>query len=143
MKKVNNKNLGVFLVIFLGFCIVYGNGVSVKAQGGDEARGNVHIGNIEDRLGEVTGFSFAGGKLGTVIHDAVPYIFMLAGAGVLFYLIFGGYQLMISAGNEQAMAEAKGKITNALIGFVIIFVSYWIVQIMSTIFGLGGFGGIF
>lgn len=89
------------------------------------------------------GFNFAGAKLGDIIQKAIPWIFGLAGIGLLLYLIYGGFHLMTSGGEPKAMQEAKGKITNALIGFIIIFVAYWIVQIVGRVFGLTGITDIF
>ena len=89
------------------------------------------------------GFRFAGLKLGTVIEKSLPWIFGLAGIALLLYLIYGGFHLMTSGGEPKAMQEAKGKITNALVGFIIIFVAYWIVQIVGRVFGLSGITEIF
>ncbi len=104
---------------------------------------DVNIGELEQKYSDATGFRFNSVNLGRVISDTLPYIFMLAGVGVLFYLIYGGYHLMVSQGDEKAMAEARGKITNAVIGFVVIFLSYWIMQILGVILGLDRFGGLF
>lgn len=84
------------------------------------------------------GFEFTGEKanIGAIINDLVPYIFALAGLLLLFILILGGFELMTSAGDPKKMEAAKGKITNAVIGFIIIFVAYWLVQILEVIFGL-------
>ena len=80
-----------------------------------------------------------GGKfsdIGDIINDLVPYVFALAGLLLFFILILGGFELMTSAGDPKKMEAAKGKITNAVIGFVIIFVAFWLVQILEVIFGL-------
>lgn len=86
--------------------------------------------NITDPLGGK--FS----NIGDIINALVPYIFGLAGLALLFILILGGFELMTSAGDPKKMESAKGKLTNGVIGFVIIFVAYWLVQIMEVIFGL-------
>ncbi len=81
-------------------------------------------------------FKFADAKLGTIISALLPYLFALAGLMLLLYLIWGGFSLMTSAGDPKAVEQAKGKVTNALIGFLIIFVSFWLAQILQVIFGL-------
>ena len=43
---------------------------------------------------------------------------------------------MTSRGDPKAVNEAKGKITNALVGFLIVFVAYWLVQLFASVFGL-------
>lgn len=74
--------------------------------------------------------------IGDVISKLLPYIFVLAGLILFGFLIFGGFELLTSAGNPEKVKLAQGKITSAVIGFVIIFVAYWLVQILEVIFGL-------
>lgn len=90
-------------------------------------------------------FNYGSSSLGNIVSDLLPYLFSIAGILVLIYLIFGGIQLMTSAGDPKAVESAKGKITNALIGFVIVFAAYWIVQIVGGVLGLRstGFGSVF
>lgn len=89
-----------------------------------------------NRSMKASGFKFAGETIGDVISDLLPYLFVFAGLILLLYLIWGGFALMTSGGDPKAMDQAKGKITNAVIGFLIIFVSFWLIQILQTIFGL-------
>ena len=57
---------------------------------------------------------------------------------LLFLLVFGGISMIIGAGQSNPESTAKGKkaITSALIGFLIIFTAYWIIQIVGRIAGL-------
>ena len=71
-----------------------------------------------------------------ILSDVLKYIYVFAGLLLLFYLIYGGFHMMIAARDEKGLVEAKGKITNALVGFLLLFVSYWIVQIMEYILGI-------
>ncbi len=100
------------------------------------------LSRIED-LAFGPNFNFKDATLGTIVQKAIPWIFGSAGIGLLLYLIYGGFHLMTSGGEPKAMQEAKGKITNALVGFIIIFVAYWIVQIVGRVFGLTGITDIF
>ena len=74
-------------------------------------------------------------SIGPIVNDIIPYVFVIAGLMLLFYLIAGGFRMMLGANDEKAIADGRAKITNALIGFLILFVSYWIVQIMQFILG--------
>jgi hypothetical protein len=80
---------------------------------------------------------------GKIINALLPYIFVFAGLGLLIYLLYSGFHFMISVGDPKAMQEAKGKITNALVGFIIVFMAYWLVLIIGRILGIQTFGGIF
>lgn len=81
-------------------------------------------------------FKFADKKIGDIITSLLPYVFVFSGLLVLLYLIMGGFQLMTSAGDPKKTEQAKGKITGAILGFLIIFVSFWIAQIFEYIFGV-------
>ncbi len=72
-----------------------------------------------------------------------PYIFFAAGVLLLLYLIYGGFHFMISAGDPKGTQEAKGKITNALVGFLIVFVAYWVVRVIGLTLGLSSFSSTF
>jgi hypothetical protein len=79
------------------------------------------------------------------INVILPYVFGAASMALLVYLILGGFQLMTSRGDPKAAQGAQGKITNAVIGFVIIIFAYFIVQIFGRVFGIENtlFGQIF
>ena len=78
----------------------------------------------------------AASKVGIIISEILPYLFVIAGLLLLFYLIYGGFHMMIAANDEKGLVEAKGKIINALIGFVLLFISYWLVKLMGFILGI-------
>jgi hypothetical protein len=46
--------------------------------------------------------------------------------------------MIMGAGQDNPEAAAKGKqaATSAVIGFIIIFAAYWIIQIIETVTGL-------
>ena len=116
----------------------------VKADSGASGdEGSINFGQVQ-----ATGFpglkdafkipsgATAASKVGGIISTILPYLFVIAGLLLLFYLIYGGFHMMIAANDEKGLAEAKGKITNALVGFLLLFVSYWLVQILGHIFGI-------
>ena len=74
--------------------------------------------------------------LGDIISKLFPYVFVAAGLLLFGYLVMGGFELLTSGGNPEKVKSAQGKITSAIIGFLIIFVAYWLVQILEIIFGL-------
>lgn len=67
--------------------------------------------------------------------------FLLPLIGTLFIIMFivGGLQYISSFGNETKMAAGKKTLTSAIIGLVIIILSYGIVQIFASFIG-GGIG---
>ena len=83
-----------------------------------------------------TGLKFAGGNLGDIISELLPFLFAGAGLLLLLYLLYGGISLMLSGGDPKAIQSAKDKITGAVIGFIIVFASFWIVELISRLLGI-------
>lgn len=81
--------------------------------------------------------------LGYFISKILPNVYILAGVILFFLLIGGGLMFIVSSGQENPEGAAKGKkaITAALLGFLIIFASYWIMEIIRVITGLDILGG--
>jgi hypothetical protein len=80
--------------------------------------------------------------LGYFISSILPNVYVLAGI-ILFLLLFGGGLMVIVGGGQQnpeKTAQGSKAITAAVAGFLIIFASYWIIQIIERITGLKIFG---
>ena len=75
-------------------------------------------------------------NIGSIVTELLKYIFVLAGLTLFILLIIGGFSLLTSGGSPDKMKAAQGKITSAVIGFVIIFISYWLVRILEIVFGI-------
>lgn len=80
---------------------------------------------------------------GALITKVLPYVFGAAGILLLIYLVLGGLQLILSRGEPKAVQAAQAKITNAVIGLVIIVIAYSLVALLGTILGIGPFANIF
>jgi hypothetical protein len=82
-------------------------------------------------------------SLGGVITVALKFIFAAAGIALLLMIISAGFELLSSAGDAKKLESGKQRLTNAVIGFVIIFVAFWITQIAGKIFGIDLIGSTF
>ena len=82
-------------------------------------------------FGEITG-------IGGVVTLFLNIAFVLSGIILLFFFIMGGIGMISSAGESdpQKAEQAKKTITSAVIGFVIVFVSYWIVKLIGSLLGI-------
>jgi uncharacterized membrane protein len=87
-------------------------------------------------LEQVSSPNFIGADMGDIINKLVLYLFPLAGILMLLYLLFGGYKYMLSRGDPKAIADARDTITTAVVGFIIVFVAFWIVQIVGVVLGI-------
>ena len=74
--------------------------------------------------------------VGSVFGVIIPYLFVIAGLILLLMLVFGGISMMLAANNENDLKKAQGTITNALLGFLMLFISYWVVHIVEAILGI-------
>ena len=76
--------------------------------------------------------------IGGIISTLLQNIYVLAGIILFILLIVGGLGFIIGAGEENPEKAKKGKqaITAALIGFAVIFCSYWIIRIIEILTGI-------
>ena len=82
-----------------------------------------------------TGFKFANASIGEILSQALEYAIIIGGLAMFVYLIWGGFNLLTSAGNPEGIREGTQKIIFAIIGFLVIFASYFIVQLVETMLG--------
>lgn len=93
-------------------------------------------------LNSLNPFTVAGGTEdlstpGKIISRALKgFIFPIAGIILFISLLLGGFQMLSGAANSKSLDEGKQKITSAIIGFILLFASYWIVQLLELIFGI-------
>jgi len=75
---------------------------------------------------------------GVLISVLLKNVYMLAGVLLLVLLIFGGFSIIMGAGQGDAKKTGQGKkaATSAVVGFLVIFASYWIIQIIQIITGV-------
>jgi hypothetical protein len=76
-------------------------------------------------------------NLGSIVSAALTYVFPVAGVMLLVYLLWGGFDYLTSMGDPKKAEGGRNKITNAVIGFIIIFAAYWIVQLVDYVFHFG------
>jgi len=87
-----------------------------------------------------TGFKPEFTDIGSVFSALLPYFYLIAGLILFGAIIISGFKFLFSAGDPKKTAEAKGCLTNAIIGFLVIFLSYWLIQIIQVIFHLNILG---
>jgi hypothetical protein len=96
-----------------------------------------------NEIQEASGVKLKFNDVGGFVGEAVWYVFGFAGILLLVYMVAGGLQLMTSGGDPKAMQSAQGKITNALLGFVIILVSAGVVVLLGRILNIDVFSNLF
>lgn len=68
---------------------------------------------------------------------ALVGLILLVGVVIFFfYMLIGAIQWIASGGDKAGLESAKGKITNAIIGLVVLFTTFAIVKAIETFFGV-------
>jgi len=79
----------------------------------------------------------AGSTLSSFIGTFVGAMTIIGAIWFLFKIIMGGIAIMNSDGDKQAVATARGSITNGLIGLIVIISAVFFVELLGFIFGTG------
>ena len=104
------------------------------------------LGGVGSQIGASggTGLFSPTDSLVTIIGKIIKILLGVAGAIAVLFVVIGGFLYMTSAGNEEQAQKGRKDITNALIGIIIIILSYIIVSvIVNLVSGVGFFGGLF
>lgn len=86
---------------------------------------------VEDQFpgnGKIAGSRSVSDLIKNVIYILLSVTLVIA----VLFLIIGGYQYITSAGNEKQAESGKQTVVNALIGIVIIIMSYTIVRVIDN-----------
>jgi len=87
------------------------------------------------------GFKFS--NVSGVINSGISLVFAIAGLGLLVMIISAGFTLLTSAGDAKKTEAGKNRLTYAIVGFVLIFAAYWLVQLLATALGVEDVKSIF
>jgi hypothetical protein len=92
------------------------------------------------------GFSFLcnlqAASAGTIVGSLVQLLFVVAILAALIYLVYGGFRWLVSSGDKAQVAAAREHLVAAIIGLVIIFLSYFVLNLLLTFFGLGNLSSL-
>jgi len=94
--------------------------------------------DINDIFGTVEppqGMNFGGNEpvqgFGKFIGFGINIFVTVAGLFLLFYLLWGAFDWINSGGEKEKITKAQNKITNALIGMVLIFVVLAVFNVLA------------
>jgi len=76
--------------------------------------------------------------VGNTVSIILKSAFVLAGVSLLIFFIIAGIGMISGAGQSspEKLEKSKQAVTSALIGFVVVFVAYWVVKLIELITGL-------
>lgn len=73
-----------------------------------------------------------------LLLNVANYLFGIVGALALLFFIYGGFTLILSRGSSEQTKKGIEIVTAAIIGLVIVFGAYMLVQFLGTAIGLKG-----
>ena len=75
-------------------------------------------------------------NIASLVNKSLTFVFAIAGILLLLYLIWGGFDYLTSMGDPKKVETANKKLSSAIIGIIIIFISYWIVQLAEYLLNI-------
>ncbi|MGB9706519.1 MAG: pilin [Microgenomates group bacterium] len=87
---------------------------------------------IKETIGRGSGADI----LARLIANFLKITFSVTGLVLLAMLLWGGIQWMTAGGDKEQMTKAQGRITSALIGFVIFMSVFAIINFIAPALGL-------
>lgn len=75
---------------------------------------------------------------GAIVSRILLFAFPIAGLILFAMIVWAGFQIIMGAasGGSKAIDAGKQRATTAIVGFILLFVAYWVMQIIETIFGI-------
>ncbi len=89
------------------------------------------LGEDGEKIQDAIGYRSVGDFIGIII----PNIMMISGIILFFLLLFGGFLIITNSGDVEKQKQGSKAITTSIIGFIIIFSAYWILQLINVITG--------
>lgn len=71
-----------------------------------------------------------------VFRNVLGAVVAFISVGLFVMLIVGGYSLLFSGGDQKKLQMAKGTISTAIVGLVVIVSAYLIIRIIETFVGI-------
>ena len=78
--------------------------------------------------------------IGNVIRAVINLLFVVAAVIAIVFLIWGGIRWILSGGDKAGVEAARNTIIAAVIGLVIVFLTFFI---LTLVFNFLGFGALF
>jgi|SRR3989338_440553 len=75
-------------------------------------------------------------SFGGIISTVVTVLFVIAVVIALAFLIWGGIKWILSGGDKSAVEGARNTIVAAIVGLIIVFLAYFILNIVLGFFGI-------
>lgn len=73
---------------------------------------------------------------GGIVSRVLLFAFPIAGLILFVMLVWAGFEILANAPNGKSLDAGKQRATAAVVGFILLFCTYWLMQIVEYVFGI-------
>jgi hypothetical protein len=114
------------------------------AQQNQDQNGTTNFREVNDEVFEQTNpLKIAGSEHaeqlstpGGIISRILDFAFPIAGLILFVMIVWGGFEMLMGAADKKSVDAGRQRITAAIIGFFLLFVSFWIIRVVETVLGI-------
>lgn len=127
-----------FLIIFI-LCLFFSTAATPALAENNCQPGDTRV---ECVIGEleappfITGIGTGAQGISKILTNLVNLAYVIASIIFIFMIVWGSIQWITSGGDKEAIQKARGRITNAIIGMVLLALSFLIVKVITDIIGI-------
>ena len=81
-------------------------------------------------------------SIGALVSAAIQLVLIVAAVVFFFILVLGGIKWITSGGDKSQTEAARNQITAALVGLVIVFAAWAIIQLIEVFFDVSILGNL-
>ncbi len=82
----------------------------------------------------IPNFKFEGAKVADILSGLLNIAFYIAIFLAFYWLVWGAFAYIMARGNKEDLAKARARIIWAIVGLIVIILSYTIAQFAAEIF---------
>lgn len=84
----------------------------------------------------------AEGIVQIILLNVITLFFTVGGIGVVIYFIWGAVDWIMAGGDKEKISSARKKMTNAIIGLILLALSFAIIRTVGSIAGFDPLGNL-
>ena len=97
---------------------------------------NATLRNAEIQTNTLPGINPLRSSIGTLISNGLQIMFVAAALFALVFVVIGAFKWIISGGDKEAIAKARGTITSAFVGLAILALAFFTTVLFGQVVGI-------
>lgn len=140
MNKKQRLTSSVLLTLLFALSLFFAKPISAQDQGFSEFS---EKGVTQDLLNEANPLIITGSEQaenlstpGGILSRVLEFAFPIAGLILFIMILWGGFEIIVQSAGKKSVEAGRQRITAAIIGFMLLFSSYWIIVLIEQLFGI-------